>query len=74
MVHGGCNTLIGQHILRNYIFVKYSQKHGNNIVFKESGRERPKVDRAHLNWLLKHKTSSHKLIQMRNGSIIHNTN
>ena len=51
MVHGGCNILIGQHILRNYIFVKYSQRLGNNIVFKESGRERHKVDHAHLNWL-----------------------
>ena len=49
MVHGGCNTLIGQHISRNYTFVKSSLKHGNNIVFKESGQEKHKVDHAHQN-------------------------
>ena len=74
MVHGGCNIPIGQHILRNCIFVRYSLKPGNNIVFKESGQERHKVDHAHQNWLLNHKMSSLKSTQTRNGSIIHNTN
>ena len=49
MVLGGCNILIGLHILRNYTFVKYSLKPGNNTVFKESGQERHRVDHAHQN-------------------------
>ena len=74
MVHGGCNILIGQHILRSFTYVKFSQRPGNSIVFKVSGQERHKVDHAPQNWLLNHKMSSLKLILMRNGSIIHNTN
>lgn len=40
MEHGGCHIKIGINILINFIFVKYSQKVGNNMQSKEIGLEK----------------------------------
>lgn len=38
MVHGGCHIKIGINILINFIYVKYFQKIGNNMQFKDYGQ------------------------------------
>jgi len=72
MVHGGCNILIGRLILINSIFVKYSQKLGNNIQFQGNGEVKLWEEYVLLRckWIMY--LNMYKLTQMRNGLIIHN--